>query len=78
ADVVLGATHTRDTWQANLHSRQASGHLTWSETPSGLGKVTARLASLTIPESAEAEVKDLLESSRGASATIPSLDIVAG
>jgi len=77
ADVVLGATHTRDTWQANLHSRQASGYLTWSETPSGLGKVTARLASLTIPESAEAEVKDLLESSRGASATIPSLDIVA-
>jgi uncharacterized protein YhdP len=77
ADVVVGATHTRDTWQANLHSRQASGYLTWTETRSGLGKVTARLASLTIPESAEAEVKDLLESNRGASATIPSLDIVA-
>lgn len=77
ADVVLGATHLRDTWQANLHSRQASGYLTWAETRSGLGKVTARLASLTIPESAEAEVKDLLESNKGASATIPSLDIVA-
>jgi len=77
ADVVVGATHLRDTWQANLHSRQASGYLTWAETRSGLGKVTARLASLTIPESAEAEVKDLLESNAGATATIPSLDIVA-
>ena len=77
ADVVVGATHLRDTWQANLHSRQASGYLTWAETRGGLGKVTARLASLTIPESAEAEVKDLLESNKGATATIPSLDIVA-
>lgn len=77
ADVVVGATHLVDTWQANLHSRQASGYLTWAETRGGLGKVTARLASLTIPESAEAEVKDLLESNKGATATIPSLDIVA-
>ncbi|CAN7540939.1 YhdP family protein [Massilia sp. LjRoot122] len=79
ADVVMGATHLRDTWQANLHSRHASGYVTWAETGSGggLGKVTARLASLVIPESGEAEVKHLLESNRGASATIPSLDIVA-
>jgi len=77
ADVVLGATHLRDTWQANIHSRQASGYLSWVESAGGLGKVTARLASLVIPESAQAEVKDLLESNRGASASIPSLDIVA-
>jgi uncharacterized protein (TIGR02099 family) len=77
ADVVLGATHLGNTWQANVHSRQASGYLTWVESAGGLGKVTARLASLVIPESAQAEVKDLLESSRGAGATIPSLDIVA-
>jgi len=78
ADVVLGATHLRDTWQANLHSRHASGYVTWAESGSGagMGKVTARLASLVIPESDEAEVKNLLESNRGASATIPSLDIV--
>lgn len=76
ADVVVGASHQGSTWQANLHARQASGYVTWAETPSGLGKVTARLASLVIPESAEAEVKDLLESNR-ASASIPSLDIVA-
>lgn len=79
ADVVLGATHLANTWQANLHSRHASGYVTWAETGGGqgVGKVTARLASLVIPESSEAEVKHLLESNRGASATIPSLDIVA-
>jgi len=79
ADVVLGASHLKDTWQANLHSRHASGYVTWAETGSGqgMGKVTARLASLVIPASSEAEVKNLLESNRGASATIPSLDIVA-
>ena len=78
ADVVLGATHLRDTWQANVQSRHASGYVTWAEAGSGqgLGKVTARLASLVIPESDEAEVKNLLESNRGASATIPSLDII--
>ncbi len=78
ADVVLGATHLKDTWQANLQSRHASGYVTWAESGSGgMGKVTARLASLTIPSSDEAEVKNLLESNRGAGATIPSLDIVA-
>jgi uncharacterized protein YhdP len=83
ADVVLGASHLKDTWQANLQSRHASGYVTWVESGSGqvggqsVGKVTARLASLVIPESGEAEVKHLLESNRGASATIPSLDIVA-
>ncbi|MDB5746645.1 MAG: hypothetical protein JWP72_1493, partial [Massilia sp.] len=47
ADVVVGASHRGSAWQANLHSRQASGHLTWSEGQGqGLGKVTARLASL--------------------------------
>ncbi|KFI07278.1 hypothetical protein JN27_12160, partial [Massilia sp. BSC265] len=58
ADVILGATHLRDTWQANLHSRHASGYVTWAETGGGqgVGKVTARLASLVIPESSEAEV----------------------
>jgi uncharacterized protein (TIGR02099 family) len=78
-NVVVGASHQKGVWQASIDSRQASGYVTWSESPSGqgLGKVTARLASLIIPESAEAEVKDLLEGSKGAAATIPALDIVA-
>jgi uncharacterized protein (TIGR02099 family) len=78
ADVVVGATHRGNAWQANIHSRQATGYLTWSEGQGqGVGKVTARLASLVIPESQAADVKELLESSRGAGATIPALDIVA-
>ncbi|MEN3274406.1 MAG: hypothetical protein V7631_196 [Massilia sp.] len=78
ANVVVGASHRGSAWQANLQSREVSGHLTWSQGQGqGVGKVTARLASLVIPESQAAEVKELLESNRGASASIPALDIVA-
>jgi len=78
-DVVVGATHLNNTWQASIDSRQVIGYVTWNESRSGggLGKVTARLASLVIPESSANEVKDLLESNKGASASIPGLDIVA-
>jgi uncharacterized protein (TIGR02099 family) len=78
-NVVLGATHLNGTWQASIDSRQVVGYVTWNESPTGngVGKVTARLASLVIPESSANEVKDLLESSKGASASIPGLDIVA-
>ena len=78
-NVVVGASHQKGTWQASIDSRQASGYVTWNESPTGqgLGKVTARLASLIIPESAAADVKDLLEGGKSAAATIPALDIVA-
>ncbi|WP_229474431.1 YhdP family protein [Pseudoduganella lurida] len=76
--VVLGATHRNGTWQASIDSKQANGYLTWNESPTGkgLGKVTARLSTLIIPESAAGDVKDLLESS-ASSPSIPALDIVA-
>jgi uncharacterized protein (TIGR02099 family) len=76
-DVVVGASHQNNTWQASIDSRQVVGYVTWNESGQGLGKVTARLASLVIPESSANEVKDLLESNKGASANIPGLDIVA-
>ncbi|WP_307172349.1 YhdP family protein [Massilia sp. 9096] len=82
-DVVVGATHLPGSWQVNVDSQQVVGWVTWNELQAGpgagpgLGKVTARLASLNIPQSSENEVKDLLESSKGASASIPGLDIVA-
>jgi uncharacterized protein (TIGR02099 family) len=78
-NVVVGASHQKGTWQASIDSHQASGYVTWNESPTGqgLGKVSARLASLIIPESAAAEVKDLLEGSKSAAASIPALDIVA-
>jgi uncharacterized protein (TIGR02099 family) len=79
ADVVVGATHQKGSWQANIQSRQAVGYVTWDEssTGQGVGKVTARLASLVIPESAANEVKDLLVSEKRSAASIPALDIVA-
>ena len=77
-NVVVGASHQNGGWQANIASDQASGHVSWDEAPSGagLGKVTARLSSLIIPESAAAEVQNLLEGKSSAQ-TIPALDIVA-
>jgi uncharacterized protein (TIGR02099 family) len=76
--VVLGATHRGGTWQASIDSRQANGYITWAESPTGrgMGKVTARLSSLIIPESAAGDVKDMLEQS-ASSPAIPALDIVA-
>jgi len=78
-NVVVGASHQPGVWQANIDSREVIGYVTWNEsaTGQGLGKVTARLASLDIPESTANEVKDMLESGKGASASIPALDIVA-
>jgi uncharacterized protein YhdP len=78
-DVVVGVTHQPGSWQASIDSRQAVGWITWNEdTPTRpMGKVTARLASLDIPESSAKDVKDLLESSKGPAAGIPGLDIVA-
>ncbi|GGY82900.1 YhdP family protein [Pseudoduganella plicata] len=79
-NVVVGVTHGNGAWQANIDSRQANGYVTWNESPTGrgMGKVTARLSSLIIPESAAGDVKDLLEKSASASApAIPALDIVA-
>jgi len=77
-NVVIGVTHQKGVWQANVDAAQASGWLTWSEpsTGAGQGKVSARLSSLIIPESAASDVQDLLDP-KNASATIPALDIVA-
>jgi uncharacterized protein (TIGR02099 family) len=77
-DVVVGASHQKNVWQANIDARQVAGHITWNEEAGqAMGKVTARLAALNIPESSAAEVKDLLESEKSAAANIPALDIVA-
>jgi uncharacterized protein (TIGR02099 family) len=76
-NIVVGVTHQRGMWQASIDSTQANGHLAWAEpsTGAGLGKVTARLSSLVIPESASSEVQDLLDG-KSAAATIPALDVV--
>lgn len=76
--VVVGVSHQKSVWQANIDSRQVAGYVTWNESPTGqgVGKVTARLSSLIIPESQANEVKELLEN-KGTQPTIPALDVVA-
>jgi uncharacterized protein (TIGR02099 family) len=77
-NVVVGASRQKGGWQANIDSEQASGYVTWEESRSsqGLGRVTARLASLIIPQSAASDVTDLLEG-KNTSTQLPALDIVA-
>ena len=77
-NVMVGASHQKNVWQANIDSTQASGYVTWNTVGSGhgLGKVTARLSSLIIPENATSDVKEILES-KDAATEIPGLDIVA-
>ncbi|HYD61199.1 MAG TPA: YhdP family protein [Noviherbaspirillum sp.] len=77
-NVVVGASHSKGTWQANIDSEQASGYLTWVESRSGqgLGRVTARLASLVIPKSAATDVTDLLEG-KNTTTQMPAVDIIA-
>jgi uncharacterized protein (TIGR02099 family) len=77
-NVVVGASHQQDAWQANIDSEQASGYVTWNQPRSGqgLGKVTARLASLVIPKSAASDVTDLLEG-KDTTTEMPAVDIVA-
>ncbi|MCU6499814.1 TIGR02099 family protein [Rugamonas sp. A1-17] len=76
-NVVVGVSRQKTVWQASIDSSQANGYVTWSE-PSigqGLGKVTARLSSLVIQESASKDVQDLLDG-KSAATTIPALDVV--
>ena len=77
-NVVVGVSRQKNVWQANIDSAQASGYLSWVEGANGkgLGKVTARLASLTIPQSAAAEVSELLENKNNM-VQMPALDIIA-
>ncbi|HJV85463.1 MAG TPA: YhdP family protein [Noviherbaspirillum sp.] len=77
-NVVVGASHQKGAWQANIDSDQVSGYVTWTESPSGqgLGKITARLASLIIPKSAASEVTELFEG-KDTTTQMPAVDIVA-
>jgi uncharacterized protein (TIGR02099 family) len=77
-NVVVGASHQNDVWQANIDSEQASGYITWVESgySGGLGRVTARLASLIIPQSAAGDVGQLLDD-KDTAPQMPAIDIIA-
>jgi uncharacterized protein (TIGR02099 family) len=77
-NVVVGVSHQKGVWQANIDAAQASGYVTWNQAQAGqgLGRVTARLSSLIIPKTAASDVTEILEG-KNATTQIPALDIVA-
>ncbi|OAJ51663.1 TIGR02099 family protein [Paraburkholderia ginsengiterrae] len=74
--VIVGASHTDNTWQANIASNQVSGHVSWLPgAPKGSpGTLQARLARVVIPSVTD---KDLLGQAISAPAqNMPSIDLV--
>ncbi|PUA78459.1 DUF3971 domain-containing protein [Burkholderia sp. AU29985] len=54
-NVIVGASHVDDLWQANIASNQVSGYLSWAPGGghNGASVLNARLAKLVIPQSAQ-------------------------
>jgi uncharacterized protein (TIGR02099 family) len=77
-NVVLAATRQRIGWKFNIQSDEVVGQASWEDPSSerGAGKITARLSSLKIERSADADVTELL-SGKKSTAELPGLDIVA-
>jgi uncharacterized protein YhdP len=75
---VLGVSRQHGNWQVNIHSDQVIGYATWIDPSSerGAGKLTARLTSLIIPQSAASGMADLL-SGKSSDKQLPGLDVVA-
>jgi uncharacterized protein YhdP len=73
-NVVLGATHEQEVWQANLASDQISGHITWRAPDQGnRGELQARLAKLEIPRATEHDVVGQIFERQ--STTFPAIDL---
>ena len=77
-NVVLAATRQRLGWKFNIQSDEVVGQANWEDPSSerGAGKITARLSSLKIERSVDADVTELLSGKKSA-AELPGLDIVA-
>ncbi|WP_338844929.1 YhdP family protein [Massilia sp. W12] len=74
--LTLGATLQNGNWLVNVHSPQLSGHLNWDGGGEKRGsRLSARLGSLVIPESAAGEVSEIIEGKK--LTRMPALDIVA-
>jgi uncharacterized protein (TIGR02099 family) len=75
ANVVLGATRADDGhWNANVVSDHATGALAWRPGAGAVpGRVSARLARLTIPDAQRDQVVDLLDAQP---VEIPAFDVV--
>ncbi len=73
-NVVVGGSRDGLNWRANLDARELNGYVEYSQ-PSGLnaGRVYARLARLSLAQSAATEIEAALDNQPTA---IPALDIV--
>ncbi|MEX3548010.1 MAG: AsmA-like C-terminal region-containing protein [Burkholderia sp.] len=84
-NVIVGASHVADLWQANVASNQVSGYLSWSPHgdpgaaqaggPGSTGVLNARLAKLVVPDSA---AHDLVGGAMSlpTSRAMPAIDLV--
>ncbi|KVD75270.1 hypothetical protein WI89_08800 [Burkholderia ubonensis] len=78
-NVIVGASHVDELWQANIASNQVSGYLSWAPGggDNGAGVLNARLAKLVIPQSAEQDlVGRAMNLPTPADRPIPSIDLV--
>ncbi|WP_179401878.1 YhdP family protein [Burkholderia guangdongensis] len=77
-NVIVGASHVDNLWQANIASNQVSGYLSW--TPggrNGAGALNARLAKLVIPEGTQHDlVGRAVDLSTPPDRPMPSIDLV--
>lgn len=73
-NVVVGGSREGLTWRANVEATELNGYVEYRQSPgSGAGRVYARLARLTIAQSAANDVEALLNEQTD---SVPALDIV--
>jgi uncharacterized protein (TIGR02099 family) len=76
--VVAGASREGDVWQINMDATQLSGYATWRQARPGqretMGRLTARLAKLIIPQAQRDEVANLLD--KPSTSELPGIDLV--
>ena len=74
-DVVVGGSQGGGIWRANLDARELDGYVEYRQASASehAGRVYARLARLSVPQSTASEVDALLGEGPGA---LPALDIV--
>ncbi len=76
--VVAGATRDGSLWQVNIDAIQASGYVTWRNDPrlGVLGRVSAKLARLTIPQGQRDDVAAMLDEAGSSQVrNLPGIDL---
>ncbi|WMW82352.1 YhdP family protein [Undibacterium cyanobacteriorum] len=76
--LVVGASRSGNSWQANVDAKQISGALSWSPPNERheQGLIAAKLSRLSIPKSAAGEVGELLQA-KNLPQSLPALEVQA-